>query len=255
MSHTMTNCHMLDSNSLAHFSGNLLLDGMTNLFGHISTLLDRSLHWNLDRDIHTVWNIHTSGDSHSSGNLDGNILALPLSNSLASRCSSNCWGNITWYKGTNKRSHSTNVSISISIRICFSLSIPLHNMSQSRGSQTVTSNVDTSNSSYTSKDSTSGMSSNSTTNCMANDICVGLNSDMLLSANLSNNILALLSDSSIHNSLGFSCALLLGCALLLRYNCALLLGHIFGDGVALGNRSGRALLLWHILNCCSTIRD
>merc|ERR1719309_1307159 len=98
-------------------------------------------------------------------------------------------------------------------------------------------------------------STNSMANSMTNHIGVRLNSNLLLSALLVYNILALLLVDGVNNSVGHSMTLLLSGTLFLRDNSTLLLRHILGDSIALRYSSGGTLLLRHILDNSVAFRD
>merc|ERR1719430_1403687 len=142
----------------------------------------------------------------------------------------------------------TSISFSISISIClpfvvlFDASKATNSKSSSMSSKSMTSNSMSYNSSST----------NSMTNSMTNHIGMRLNSNLLLSALLVYNILALLLGDGVNNSVGHSVTLLFSGTLFLRDNSTLLLRHILGDSIALRYSSGGTLLfrLCHIV-CCS----
>merc|ERR1719153_2243402 len=98
-------------------------------------------------------------------------------------------------------------------------------------------------------------STNSMTNSMTNHIGMRLNSNLLLSALLVYNILALLLVDGVNNSVGHNVTLLLSGTLFLRDNSTLLLRHILGDSIALRYSSGGTLLLRHILDNSVAFRD
>merc|ERR1719348_2725850 len=95
-------------------------------------------------------------------------------------------------------------------------------------------------------------STDSMTNSMTNHIGMRLNSNLLLSALLVYNILALLLGDGVNNSVGHSMTLLLSGTLFLRDNSTLLLRHILGDSIAFRDSLSVTLLfrLGHIV-CCS----
>merc|ERR1719430_1002936 len=145
----------------------------------------------------------------------------------------------------------TSISFSISISIClpfvvlFDASKATNSKSSSMSSKSMTSNSMSYNSSST----------NSMTNSMTNHIGMRLNSNLLLSALLVYNILALLLGDGVHNSVGHSVTLLFSGTLFLRDNSTLLLRHILGDSIALRYSSGGTLLLRHILDNSVAFRD
>jgi len=250
-SNTVRNCHTLgDSSALRN----------SNTVGDADTLGNSHAVRNFD----ALGDSDTSGNCNGAGALDRDLLALSFNLLLTLRSNSN-WGSNSnrsnrgssksnWCWASGKRGNwkgveSKELSISIGISVSFSISFTLAKMvgkklrssrnntsresssidSKSRREKARSSNssgksIDNSRSSNCGRKSVDDRGSS---NSMSNNISVGLDMNLGLSADLVNNVFAFLNKSCLRDCLSLSGALLLSCALL-SLSALLLSGTLLG---------------------------